>query len=109
MSENGWTKGPYAYGLRGPECKITAIAHCGDYVIGPMSDYPGGNYRDTELGEQEDDARLIAAAPSLAEALHEMTEFYWGVDDDKNGDGIDPPPDCIVRARAALALARGER
>lgn len=54
-------------------------------------------------------ARLIAAAPALYDALHEMAEIYWGVDDDKNGDGISPPPKCIVRARAALASAKVTR
>jgi hypothetical protein len=50
-------------------------------------------------------AHLIAAAPELLAALHEMTETYWGVADDKNGDGGEPPS-MVVRARAALAKAR---
>lgn len=69
MIENGWTKGPWAYGLRAPECKITAVAHCGDFVIGPDSDYAGGNYRDTDIGDAEADSRLIAASPDLYAAL----------------------------------------
>jgi hypothetical protein len=34
----------------------------------------------------------------LKASLAEMIGIYWG-----DGDGIDPPPSCIVRAQAALA------
>jgi hypothetical protein len=61
-----------------------------------------------DSGNREADARLIAASPDLFAALHEMTEVYWGVDDDKNGDGHSPPPECIIRARAALSKALGK-
>jgi len=36
-------------------------------------------------------------------ALHEMTETYWGVDHDDNGDGGEPPT-MIVNARKALGV-----
>lgn len=54
----------------------------------------------------KENARLVAAAPDLLEALLEMTETYWGVDDAKNGDGGQPPA-CVRRARAAIRKARG--
>lgn len=34
----------------------------------------------------------------LKTSLAEMVDVYWG-----EGDGIDPPPHCILRAQAALA------
>lgn len=48
------------------------------------------------------DAALIAAAPDLFEALRDGLEI-WDVD---FGDGVEAP--YIVKARAALAKARGE-
>jgi hypothetical protein len=48
------------------------------------------------------------AIARLTAALTEMTETYWGVDDDHNGDGRGETPMVIVRAREALALVRSE-
>jgi hypothetical protein len=48
--------------------------------------------------EAEANARLIAAAPEMLAALHNMLEVYWG-------DGQEPAPDCIARAQAAIAKA----
>lgn len=69
-----------------------------------------GTHMNIQLGDwlTEETARLIAASPDLYAALHELTEIYWGVDDDENGDGISPPPECIIRARAALNKALGK-
>ncbi len=53
----------------------------------------------------EADAALYAAAPVLLTELCNMVEIYWGLHGDHNGDG-GKPPDCIVRARAAIAHAR---
>lgn len=50
------------------------------------------------------DARLIAAAPDLRAAVRELLEVYWG-----NGDGQEPEPGCIIRAKAALAAAEGRQ
>jgi hypothetical protein len=54
-------------------------------------------------------AILIAAAPELLMALHNITKVYWGVDDNKNGDGGKEPPYVIIRARAAITKATGGR
>lgn len=44
----------------------------------------------------------------LNAALYEMTDTYWGVADDRNGDDRGEPPMVIVRAREALAYVRSK-
>lgn len=39
----------------------------------------------------------VEAIKALRASLTEMLEVYWG-----SGDGHEPPPSCILRARAAL-------
>ena len=101
-----WTKGPW----RGHLGVIVSDIPDGDSPTTAVA-YVGDEWRHTgglRSGEERDaNARLIASAPALVEALEEMVEAYWGLNDDKNGDGIDPPPACIIRARAALASAKG--
>ncbi len=66
---------------------------------------------ESEVGTSEDyaNARLIAAAPELAEALHaliedhaEVMQMAWN---GSGGDGKAPIRTAIVMARAALAKA----
>jgi hypothetical protein len=102
------TPGPWAYELEyGPNIteppRITTVARCANFVIGLPSDYPGGNYRDGDpSGDEEADARLIAAAPDLLEALEDclrVVEFL----------ASDSCPTTIQNATAALAKATGEQ
>ena len=61
-----------------------------------------------ELGEQERDAnaRLIAAAPELLEALQELEQR---LDYTKSGAfSYDDRAECLGLARAAITKARGE-
>ncbi|MAG25059.1 hypothetical protein CMI47_05705 [Candidatus Pacearchaeota archaeon] len=52
-------------------------------------------------GDLEANACLIAAAPELLEALEGLLPDFTG--------GLDPTePECVVKARAAIAKARGE-
>lgn len=95
------TPGPWMFEFYEPEKKteVCTVAHVGDYRVGfETPGYPGGNYRDSEYGHEEADARLIAAAPTLLEALKGLVEAFPGpVDDWRYAD-----------ARAALASAEGE-
>jgi hypothetical protein len=74
------TPGPWAYALEyghniTEPPRITTVGRCANYVIGLPSDYPGGNYRDGDpSGDEESDARLMAAAPELLAALKLATE-----------------------------------
>lgn len=64
-----------------------------------------------ELGEQERDAnaRLIAAAPELLKAAHELLCWAESVDGKQISPNITATPDSIfTQARAAIAKARGE-
>lgn len=53
-----------------------------------------------------EDARLIAAAPELLEALDGMLQIYGG-NKDWNGLKSSTELDCIEQARAAIAKATG--
>lgn len=80
MSAAKHTPGPWAYALEyGTNVtelpRITTVARCANYVIGLPSDYPGGNYRDGDpSGDEEADARLIAAAPDMLKSLQELVD-----------------------------------
>jgi len=56
--------------------------------------------------EGKANARLIALAPELLAALKEYDEFSKANDDWR--DGGDDVPGFVVKARAAIAKARGE-
>ena len=110
MAETPWTKGPWAVS------DLPGGSLCVDATV----DLPDGGkigrvicqwvYRDTHI----DDARLIAAAPMLYEALEgEMSrldaEYSDLLADTQEGGG---PHDLRLKqidaARAALARARGD-
>jgi len=104
------TPGPWAYALEYGQNitelpRITTVARCANYVIGLQSDYPGGNYRDGDpSGDEEADARLIAAAPDLLEALRNLL---------KEGEFTDYPNTrqwfAVNAARDAIEKATGRK
>lgn len=118
MSANKHTPGPWSYALEyGPNVtelpRITTVARCANYVIGLPSDYPGGNYRDGDpSGDEEADARLIAAAPDMLKSLQDLADAAFSRDTTMG----DPCAllaaqanlrDAMKRARSVIAKATG--
>ena len=110
------TPGPWTYALEyGPNIteppRITTIGRCANYVIGLPSDYPGGNYRDGDpSGDEEADARLMAAAPELLEALETLERWLRqaGEEDGGNFDWETINRDEGAKARDAIRQATGK-
>lgn len=104
-----FTPGPWVYALEyGPTVteppRVTTVGRCANYVIGLPSDYPGGNYRDGDpCGDEEADARLMAAAPDLYEALKELIDMDVAY---QRGPKVS---DAVDKAHAALAKAEGKQ
>lgn len=117
MSERKWTPGPWEY--------VPGTEYHGPYVSGPLggdvcdcyamsnpaalSVRNGGSSQPIwHQAERADaNARLIAAAPDLYEALEAMVaafKVYVGHESDPPQDEID----AMKAGRAALAKARGE-
>lgn len=128
------TPGPWSYALEYGQNitelpRITTVARCANFVIGLSCEYPGGNYRDGDpSGDEEADARLIAAAPELLEALKQClgmleqadcSTWYCCCGSPMDGHGIGDghgPVDqgsyyqcnAMDAARSAIAKATGE-
>ncbi|HMU15856.1 MAG TPA: hypothetical protein PKC95_00295 [Thauera aminoaromatica] len=103
------TPGPWIYAPsrddKGELARVTVVAHCCGYVIGLPTSIPGGNYRDGDpSGDEEADARLIAAAPDLLEACQTvLAGFDRGIAVDANTvNGL-----VAARLRSAVAKAEG--
>jgi len=100
MSEARWTKGDWSV-LPGIRCGYGVDA-CDGNAVREVACFQDGECRYGSIHE-EADANLIAASPDMAEALQRLLDSYIAVTD---GDpDIDPD---VIRARAALAKARGE-
>ena len=107
MSNAKHTPGPWVFARdfdeAGQRAKVTTVAVCAEFVIGLPSDFPGGNYRDGDpSGESEADARLIAAAPELLEALTDVSNQARHSD-------YDWPVELSRAVSAAIAKATGEQ
>ena len=98
MSENKWTPGPW---------QLTDLGDYGDFdglsrvILGDDMRFAAVHAGGPNHEENDANARLIAAAPDMAEALRRIEE------------GCSFPEDNVQRAcrdvaRAALAKARGE-
>jgi hypothetical protein len=111
--ENPWTPGPWEL--------FEATEHHGAYVAGPdgdicdfytMSDPCGETRKPFSFHNADANARLMAAAPELAEAAEEILA-YATMDDFLNGRSNESmvfgiTKKDLLRLRAALAKARGE-
>lgn len=103
MSGEKWTAGPWeAEEWIGPDCRLgfevaqvnaTPRETPTRYIARMMGDSEG-----PASTESEANARLIAAAPTMAAVLADVVMFFAGTD-----------APLGKRARAALAKARGER
>ncbi len=94
-----FTQGPWKYmrASRQNSGRIATVGRVGEYVVGPDHGSPEkADYSDH--GSDEDDARLIAAAPELLEACRKAEEWLGG------WASADP---YIVVIRAAIAKATG--
>ncbi len=112
MSE--WTKGPWVYEDNMPRSYGSAWVNSAD--VRKIAVCDGTRRSDTHgfclrmnEGENEANARLIASAPTMAEALQDVINEYGRRDGDD--DMLLPPsqqPYPIDRAMIALRLAKGE-
>ena len=98
MTEAKWTKGPWATrrGHSVVEIRTTAGLE--------IAQTAGGHYWQNFTDEALANARLIAAAPELYEAL-ELALMAWDHDGEPNAIGYEH---AMELARAALRNARGE-
>ncbi len=111
MSAPTFTTGPWEYGfptlngqeIREADCQVSAqgalIANVSHGAIYPAE--PHGSQ------QREANARLIAAAPELYEALDALS-LVVGLTAFKHEGQRAPLQDAVDAARAALAKARGE-
>lgn len=110
MSKNGWTPGPWVVDREWPNNKVRGHTAISGSVGKPnehramvqvVTSFDGDPYRQGDAN-----ARLIAAAPELAEALSDFLEnplFQVGVGGNPNA--VDA---MLSSARLALSKARGE-
>ena len=104
------TPGPWvALYQPGRDAEIATVSWVGEWCVGVNTPgFPGCNYRDTKWGDTEADARLIAAAPDLLEAIKGLLEVH-GVRQDSADIGLVNQSwvDISDLARAAVAKATG--
>ena len=102
------TPGPWSFNTS-PNCwSVLQVGSSGRWIVagGTAWAIPG------RQSEAEANARLIAAAPDLLEALEDLRE--WALDHGEvvfAGGGmhaVDPMNSCLRRASAAIAKATGE-
>ena len=109
MSATKWTPGPWIVDNDDPKNIAIRPANQG-FLLAAI-----GDFMETHKGARKANARLIAAAPELAEALESFAnsaEAYMKYHGEKFYPDIEPKPTGlwpqIHKARAALAKAKGE-
>jgi len=99
-SEPKWTPGPWHHSDGNTYFQKTGKLMTGDLILGPemwAGDWIAAVWQNENVTIQEANARLIAAAPDLYNALDVLL-----------GEVQDDSLDCVKQAKAALARARGE-
>ena len=107
MKQPKFTRGPWKYmrASRQNSGRIATVCRVGEFVVGPdhgtpaMADY-------SAHGSDEDDARLITAAPELLSALQEVIDLALYGDVDENTEALGWGA-VIKDAKAAIAKATG--
>jgi hypothetical protein len=100
---SGHTPGPWAteYMKSSRGGYAQQIFDANGVLVATAAWYPVRVSESTTATNREANARLIAAAPDLLEALEAMYEMF-------NGNGITPDDDAaIIAARSAIAKATG--
>lgn len=104
MSEAQHTRGPWKM-LEHSWSDTSIVAEGFDHGICRLDiNHATEESQDADAALMAANARLIATAPELLEALQEMVEFFqpnaWGSNDNK--------VDALASARAAIAKATGQ-
>ena len=92
-----WTPGPWRYD------RTNGSPTTGEHMIAGANPGYLAEVRDCGSGDVRANARLIAAAPDMAEALEKALNFITNTESEM-GETLP----CGDAARAALAKARGE-
>lgn len=101
------TPGPWVYLHRPvPGVDIATVSWVGDWCVGVMTPgFPGGNYRDLDWGSTAADARLIASAPDLLQALLNLVGAMCAADGSDMEADLDAIDARIADARSAISKA----
>lgn len=103
MSDNKHTPGPWAY--RPLEFDDWGIVRAGDYVVAQAraggGDVSLDEHRANKTDPYEANARLIAAAPDLLEALKEYVRDFGGNEDADSRRMVEKANAAIAKAGAA--------
>lgn len=106
---SGFTKGPWF--VRTIDQSIGSIDSESGVMVAQAQQVSGKD-QITGSHERKANARLIAAAPDLLEALQELSQHFIGKwsEDERNSDEIDAHKEAAERkALAAIAKATGEK
>lgn len=99
-----WTPGPWGIGTSADHMPaVTVPVHRSEgsgFVVAHINRLPRMG---SVHGDMDANARLIAAAPDLYEALVQMVQTYW-----EEAKDYEPPPSMVQAAKRAIAKARGE-
>ena len=91
------------------ECRIARRSNCYE-IIGPDNEgiADTGNWPEENMLENEGNARLIASAPEMLEALEEIAQGRGGFSKDNYEFAKNVIENMKALAEAAIARAKGE-